>query len=90
MFYTEEDVTPSVLEATKLFGQVGNINTGKHVINNVSIATRKFGKLWYGDIDGTPGEIAQKLSQLNKFTQQTVYILDDRFDFNTPVLVINN
>jgi hypothetical protein len=91
MFYTEEDVQPVVTLAEKLFGKVGNMSMEKNTLYNVSIATREFGKLWYGDISGNltnTDVLVNSLTELSKFTQQKIYILDDQFDFNKPILVI--
>lgn len=92
MFYTEEDIIPAVEMAQDLFGMVGNVATESNTMMNVSIATREYGKVWYGDIDGkydTPA-IVEKLAELSKFLQQKVYILDDNFDFDNPVLELKN
>ena len=88
MFYVDEDVVSAVKEATRIFGTVGNIdiNSDKKYMN-VSICTRQFGKIWYGDI--SKQSIPELLNTLSKSIQQKAYILDDRFDFNSPVLVSN-
>ena len=88
MFYVEEDVAPAVKEATRIFGTVGNIdlNCDKKFMN-VSICTRQFGKIWYGDI--AKQNIPELLNTLSKSIQQKTYILDDRFDFNSPVVLSN-
>ena len=91
MFYTEEDVQPVVTLAEKLFGKVGNMSMEKNTLYNVSIATREFGKLWYGDIEGSIADtdtLVSKFSELSRFVNQKIYILDDQFDFNKPILVI--
>jgi len=90
MFYTEEDISPAVKEAVKLFGTVGNMSMEKDTLFNISIATKTLGKLWYGDISGEIGttEIVNRLTVLSKFTQETIYILDDNFDFKNPKLTV--
>jgi hypothetical protein len=88
MFYSIEDVTPAVDMATKIFGTVGNIATGKNVLYNVSVATREFGKLWYGDI-ASP-DVVSLLNTLSNFTRQKVYILDESFNYTAPVLTSSN
>lgn len=92
MFYTEEDVQPAVTLAVKLFGKAGNMSLEKNTLYNVSIATREYGKLWYGDIDGSMADtdtLMFKFSELGRFVNQKIYILDDQFDFNKPILVIS-
>lgn len=91
MFYSEDDVQPAVNEAIKLFGPVGNMSMERNTMYNVSIATKEFGKLWYGDIDGArfnTTAIANALAALSKLMQQKVYILDDSFDFDKPLLTM--
>jgi hypothetical protein len=92
MFYTEEDIQPAVTLAVKLFGKAGNMSLEKNTLYNVSIATREYGKLWYGDIDGSMADtdtLMSKFSELGRFVNQKIYILDDQFDFNKPILVIS-
>jgi len=91
MFYVEEDIAPAVDMAQNLFGTVGNMSNESNTMKNISVATREFGKLWYGDIDGkfSTTMIVEKLGSLSKSLQQKVYILDDSFDFDKPVLSIN-
>jgi hypothetical protein len=84
MFYDEIDVQPAVDVATEMFGTVGNMSYGKNVLYNVTIATKEFGKIWYGDIDTiemNPNVVAAALSQRIK---QTVYMFvnQNTFDFN--------
>lgn len=83
MFYTDEDVTPSVKLAEEIFGKNGNMLTGRNVINNAAIATREFGKLWYGDIDLFSGNFEQNALELSRRIGQTIYVFDiDRNNFN--------
>lgn len=90
MFYTEEDVQPAVNEAVRLFGSVGNMSVEKNTMFNVSLATKEFGKLWYGDITSDTDTLINSLNTLSKFTQQNIYVLDDNFDFDNPLLVIKS
>jgi hypothetical protein len=78
MFYTAEDVQPAVNAAVKLFGRQGNMETGKNVFYNVSVFTKEFGKLWYGDIikDG----IEEKLKMLSTSIGMNVSLVDDNFE----------
>ena len=50
MFWQAEDVQPAVKAVAEVFGKVGAMETGKNVLYNVSIFSRQYGKLWYGDL----------------------------------------
>lgn len=90
MFWTEEDVKPVVNEVVKLFGPVGYMTTEKPVLCNVSLATKEFGKLWYGDITDDTPTLTKKMGTLAQSIKQKIYILsDDSFDFDECLLVIN-
>ena len=80
MFYTDEDVTPAVQTATELFGPVGNLlNEGRFITRNVIVGTREFGKLWYGDVEGTVDYVNELCEILSKRINQQVMIVDDNF-----------
>ena len=80
MFYTEEDVTPAVQIATELFGPVGNmLPDSRFVSRNVIIGTREFGKLWYGDVEGTIDYVNELCEILAKRINQQVSIVSDQF-----------
>jgi len=80
MFYTDEDVTPAVQVATELFGRVGNmLPEGKFATRNVIIGTREFGKLWYGDVEGTVDYVNELCEILSKRINQQVLVVDDNF-----------
>jgi hypothetical protein len=80
MFYTEEDVTPAVQTAAELFGPVGNmLNEGRFITRNVIIGTREFGKLWYGDVEGTVDYVNELCEILSKRINQQVIVVDDNF-----------
>ena len=80
MFYTEEDVTPAVQTATELFGPGGNmLNEGRFVTRNVIIGTREFGKLWYGDVEGTVDYVNELCEILSKRINQQVLVVDENF-----------
>lgn len=87
MFYTEEDVTPAVTAAIELFGPVGAISNDKNVVKNVSIATREFGKLWYGDVD--KATVKEKCLSLGARINQKIYMFEahDNFEFNNNTLI---
>ena len=81
MFWTDEDVTPAVQSATELFGPVGSILEGKNVSRNVTIATKEFGKIWYGDIEGNDEYIKNLCGVLSQKVGQTAYILTEDWIF---------
>lgn len=85
MFYVEEDVLPAVKIATELFGQVGSLAEGKSVVRNVFLATRQFGKIWYGDVDTNSTDITAKCKELAQRINQTVYMFNssNEFEYNT-------
>lgn len=80
MFYTEEDVTPAVQTACELFGPVGNmLPTSRFVIQNVMIGTKEFGKIWYGDVEGTIDYVKELCEILSKRINQRVMVVDESF-----------
>ncbi len=80
MFWTEEDVQPAVQVANELFGPVGNmLESGRFVTQNVIIGTREFGKLWYGDVEGTIDYVNELCEILSKRINQQVFIVNDHF-----------
>lgn len=80
MFYTEEDITPVVRTAHELFGPVGNmLEAGRFVTQNVIIGTKSFGKIWYGDVEGTTEYVNELCEILSKRINQQVMIVDDNF-----------
>ena len=80
MFYTEEDVTPAVQIAVELFGPVGNmLQESRFVTRDVIIGTHEFGKLWYGDVEGTVDYVNELCEILSKRINQQVSIVSDQF-----------
>lgn len=80
MFYVEEDLTPVVNHATNLFGRNGARRFGKNVEAGVSIATREFGKIWYGDADKNTLDVA--CTALSERLNQRVYLFYQDTEFN--------
>ena len=78
MFWQAEDVQPAVNAAVKMFGRQGRMDTGKNVFYNVSVFTREYGKLWYGDI-GKDG-IEEKLKMLSASINMNVSLVDENFE----------
>jgi hypothetical protein len=80
MFWTEEDVSPAVQIAADLFGPVGNmLPEGRFVTKNVIIGANQFGKLWYGDIEGTSDYVSELCDILSKRIGQPVKIVNEFF-----------
>lgn len=76
MFYSEEDVTPTVQMAEQLLGQVGTIDLdAEHP--NTCLATKKFGKIWYGDLSAAN---LVNVKTLKAFVGEDIYML---FNGNT-------
>ena len=78
MFYTAEDVSPVVKIVADVFGKVGNMETGKNVLYNVSIFSREYGKLWYGDL--VNDEISEKLTALSAKLGMSLSVVDEHFE----------
>jgi len=78
MFWQAEDIQPAVNAAVKMFGPQGRMDTGKNVFYNVSVFTKEYGKLWYGDIskDG----IGEKLKMLSTTINMNVSLVDEHFE----------
>lgn len=87
MFWNEEDVQPAVNKAVELFGPVGRMAYGKNVRHNMSVATKEFGKIWYGDIDMDDATFTERCKALSTEIKQTLYLfsLDNSYDYSTPV-----
>lgn len=91
MFWTEEDVQPMVTELVKTFGPQGSITSENNTLKNVCIATREYGKLWYGDISDTNQVLIAKLGNIINTYKQDIYLLkQDSYDFNQPLLHIKS
>jgi hypothetical protein len=78
MFWQAEDVQPAVKVVAEVFGKVGNMETGKNVLYNISIFSRQYGKLWYGDLvnDG----LSEKLTSLSTKLEMSLSVIDDNFE----------
>lgn len=78
MFYTAEDIQPAVNAAVKIFGSQGHMDAGKNVLYNVSVFTKEYGKLWYGDIskDG----LEEKLRMLRASVNMNISLVDEHFE----------
>lgn len=78
MFYTEEDVQPAVDAAVKIFGKQGSMDTGKNILYNISIFTREFGKIWYGDV--STFDLKEKLKELSTIINTEIFVIDEQFN----------
>jgi hypothetical protein len=79
MFYTEEDVEPIVKIAVEMLGPSGNMLEGKNVTKNVTIGTKEFGKIWYGDVDGSVEYVTDMCTAMSKRINMRVAQVDDSF-----------
>jgi hypothetical protein len=80
MFYVEEDLFPAVNQAVSILGRNGVRRVGKDTEPSVSIATREFGKIWYGDVDRTTLDTA--CTMLSERLNQRVYLFNQDNEFN--------
>lgn len=98
MFYDEVDIDPAINVANSLFGSPNKyeeygysfvpVEDQLHIMKNVSIATKEFGKLWYGDLSETQ-ETLDKINILSDSINQRVYIIRD-YDFDNPLVISTN
>jgi hypothetical protein len=79
MYYMEEDVQPAVNAAVDIFGTPGRILVEGDVLKNISIATREFGKLWYGDIQRD--RLDQFSKELSGKIQKNIYVFTSGNEF---------
>lgn len=75
MFWRGEDITPAVESAEKLFGPP-NQYVQDTPYRNVSIISREYGKLWFGDVELTD-EFKQKMEMLSVTINQKLYLTLD-------------
>lgn len=78
MFWQAEDVQPAVKVVTEVFGPVGRMQAGKNVLYNISIFSREYGKLWYGDLVNEG--ISEKLTTLSTKLGMSLSVVDDSFE----------
>lgn len=79
MFYLEEDIEPVVQIAKEVLGPVGNMLEGKNVMKNILIGTNRFGKIWYGDIEGDSDYILGLCHVLSQRVGQPVTVVYESF-----------
>jgi hypothetical protein len=74
MFWTEEDISPVVQVANSVFGPVGNMSMEPNTNYNVAIETARFGKIWYGDVEGGVETLIRKKQELERLIGEDVAI----------------
>lgn len=77
MYWLEEDIQPAVTVATELFGPAGNMMHGKNMKRNAMVATDRFGKIWYGDVDGSMDYIESLLDILSQRIGARAYLVTE-------------
>jgi hypothetical protein len=83
MYWTGEDIQPSVDLAEKLFGKSGMHSHNNVTHSNVFLLTREFGKLWQGNVkfDQT---FKDSMEMLSDTINKKVY-LTNGFDYDNPI-----
>jgi hypothetical protein len=79
MYFTAEDIQPTVDVITETLGTQGIMMEGKTISRNVILGSPQFGKLWYGDIDGDLEYVHGICNILSQRTGQRVSIVDESF-----------
>ena len=75
MFWTDEDIQPSVDLAEKIFG--------KNSQSNVFLFTREFGKIWQGSLSLNK-ECKNKIEMLAATINKRVYLVIE-YDYKNPL-----
>ena len=84
MYWTSEDIQPSVDLAEKLFGKSGIYSSNKDATHsNVFLLTREFGKLWQGSVKFDQ-KLRDNMEMLSDTINKKVY-LTNGFDYNNPI-----
>jgi hypothetical protein len=74
MFWTEEDISPVAHAAERVLGVNGNMSNEPSAAKNVVVCSPKFGKIWYGDVDGGQSEVVRKVALLSKQTNEPFFL----------------
>lgn len=87
---TESDINDVVTRIMGLSGQMLDLHAGKSIIPNAVLATKKRGKIWYGDIDSH--QLHHFMDILVKELHEPVYLMDkdDEFDFDKGLKFITS
>ena len=84
MYWTSEDIQPSVDLAEKLFGKSGIYSSNKDVTHsNVFLLTREFGVLWQGSVKFDQ-KLRDNMEMLSDTINKKVY-LTNGFDYDNPI-----
>ena len=84
MYWTSEDIQPSVDLAEKLFGKSGIYSSNEDTTHsNVFILTREFGKLWQGSVNFDQ-KCRDSMEMLSDTINRKVY-LTNGYDYNNPI-----
>lgn len=79
MYFTAEDIQPTVDVITATLGTQGIMMEGKTISKNVILGSPQFGKLWYGDVDGDLEYVHSICGILSQRTGQRVSMVDESF-----------
>ena len=84
MYWTSEDIQPSVDLAEKLFGKSGIYSSNSDTTHsNVFLLTREFGKLWQGSVKFDQ-KFKDSMEMLSDTINKKVY-LTNGFDYDNPI-----
>ena len=84
MYWTSEDIQPSVDSAEKLFGKSGTYSSSSDTTHsNVFLLTREFGKLWQGSVKFDQ-KFKDSVEMLSDTINKKVY-LTNGFDYDNPI-----
>ena len=84
MYWTSEDIQPSVDLAEKLFGKSGIYSSNSDTTHsNVFLLTREFGKLWQGSVRFDQ-KFKDSMEMLSDTINKKVY-LTNGFDYDDPI-----
>ena len=84
MYWTSEDIQPSVDLAEKLFGKSGIVDSNSDTTHsNVFLLTREFGKLWQGSVKFDQ-KLRDNMEMLSDTINKKVY-LTNGFDYDNPI-----
>ena len=84
MYWTSEDIQPSVDLAEKLFGKSGIMASNSDTTHsNVFLLTREFGKLWQGSVKFDQ-KLRDNMEMLSDTINKKVY-LTNGFDYDNAI-----
>ena len=84
MYWTSEDIQPSVDSAEKLFGKSGTYSSNSDTTHsNVFLLTREFGKLWQGSVKFDQ-KLRDNMEMLSDTINKKVY-LTNGFDYDNAI-----